>query len=439
VPEIAHDIVTDLTRSAWVVERARALVYESWAAARPGFAASAQRTRERTRIIESALEVLGRGPDRGLAEAHSSWIRGCVPTPDETFGDLFLARLGTWVDAHLGRLLPSGSDRLRELGEEEITALIWPESLPPAPPFEPLDRPDLGPGTADARARVGVLGDLHVGSTESEELARAAIADLNRAGVDLVVQLGDITDHGNEREFATAAALLGELDAPWITTMGNHDAYSNAEKALSGPAHYARHFGRRLEGAVLELPGARVAVLDSVDVALAPFPPYDLVTGTFRDDEGGSMVRGMLTPPQHEILAEVAAAGDRPTFLFLHHPPQPFTGFPPIIFGLRDEDSGRLHATCDSGNVWGVFAGHTHRNHRGEPFDGVPVHEVAAPRDFPFGLALIDVFDDGYVFRFVQLSDEGLLRAGYARTSAIQRRYSLGAPHERAFEWRAAG
>jgi hypothetical protein len=163
--------------------------------------------------------------------------------------------------------------------------------------------------------------------------------------------------------------------------------------------------------------------------------PYDLVTGTFAEGRGGALVRGALTAEQHDLLAEVARPGSPPALVFLHHPPQPFTGFPPVLFGLSDADSGRLHATCDSGNVWGVFAGHTHRNHRGRGFDGVPVQEVGVPRDFPFGYGLIDVEERGYSYRFHQISDRDLVTRTSAPVAAIQRRYSAGRPQDRGFTW----
>jgi hypothetical protein len=435
VAELEPDLVADLLRSAWIVERARWLVLEDWAAHEPRFGPWVRRAAERTRIVQGAVERIG-GPDPTLAEDHAVWIRGCVPHHAETFGDLFLARLGGWVDAHVAPALHTGADRLCELGREEAASIAWPDVVPAAPPFEPLES---APDPAErSRLRIGVLGDLHIGSTGADILARAAITDLNASRPDVVVQLGDLTDHGNADEFSSAAQVLARLEAPWLAIMGNHDTYSTAEKALSGPQHFERHFGRAPEGSLVERRGVKIAALDSIELAVSPFPPYDLVAGAFAEGQGGALVRGVLSPAQHDILAEVAAPGGGPAFVFLHHPPQPFTGFPPIIFGLREDDSGRLHATCDSGNVWGVFAGHTHRNHRGRPLARVPVLEVASPRDFPFGYALIDVFDEGYSYRFVQLAHPELLSDGYARTSAIQRRYSLGTPHERAFEWRAA-
>jgi 3',5'-cyclic AMP phosphodiesterase CpdA len=154
------------------------------------------------------------------------------------------------------------------------------------------------------------------------------------------------------------------------------------------------------------------------------------------EGKAGAVVRGSLSTPQHEILADVAAPGGGPAFVFLHHPPQPFTGFPPVVFGLRDQDSGRLHAVADSGNVWGVFAGHTHRNARTRVYGSVPVHEVGIPRDFPFGYALVDVSNKGYVFSFMQLSDERLLMDAYKNAGRIHRRYALGREEDRSFVWR---
>jgi hypothetical protein len=368
-------------------------------------------------------------------EDHARWIRMCSGGPDEALGDLFLARLGDWVDAHALGYLPAGADRMRALEDEERAALQWPSSMPAPPPFERVEPPALeAPG--EVRLRIGVLGDLHIGAPHADAFADRAVADLNASRTDIVVQLGDLTDHGERHQFEGAARLLAHLDAPLVTMMGNHDVYSASEQRPGGRDYFRSLFGRPPEGVLLERKGVHIAVLDSVDHGISPFAPFDLITGTFLEGSGGAVVRGALSPAQHDILAEVAVPGGAPAFVFLHHPPQPFTGFPPVIFGLRDADSGRVHATCDSGNVWGVFAGHTHRNHRGAGFDGVPTQEVAAPLDFPCGYALIDVTAHGYLYRFEQVSDNEVLRPAYERAGPFHRRYALGAPQERGFIWR---
>jgi predicted phosphodiesterase len=433
---LANEVVADLLRSAWIVEAARADLYARWSGEEARFDGWAERARRRAGIVERSLGARNGKPDRELVAPHSSWIGSLAGAgPGEVpLGDLFTMRLGDWVESHAGAFVEE-RDELSALGAEDKAEASFPSELPAPPPFEPLEAPALEP-PGGTLFRFGILGDLHFGSKRGEPTARAAIADLNASGAELVIQLGDLTDHGDRDEYELAARVLEELEMPYATMIGNHDVFSVEEERLVGREFYAASFGREPDGILLEHKGFRFCVLDSAEHGASPFAPFDLVTGTFIEGPGGAIVRGSLTAPQHDLLAEVAAPGAPPTFVFLHHPPQPYTGFPPVLFGLRDADTGRLHATCDSGNVWGVFAGHTHRNARTRNFDGVPAHEVGIPRDYPFGYALVDVGDEGYAYRFLQLSDEELLRSGYRHSGQIHRRYARGADDERAFVWR---
>jgi predicted phosphodiesterase len=436
--DLGSEIIIDLLRSAWIVEAGRAALYERWAEGAGRFESSASRARARAQIVATALESGGRAPDVDLVEPHTAWVRSLVGDDSEEtpLADLFVARLGDWVDAHAGPFLQADAGELTRISAEEHATLAFPETLPPPPPFQPVDIPQLQP-PGPVEFRFGILSDLHIGSPAGERMARAAIADLNASGAELVIQLGDITDHGNKDEFELAGKVLAELNMPFATMMGNHDVYSIEEERLAGREYYPPVFGREPDGVLLEHNGFRFAVLDSVEHGASPFAPFDLVLGSFVEGPGGAVVRGAFTSPQHDILAEVAAPNGGPTFVFLHHPPQPFTSFPPVVFGLRDTDSGRLHATADSGNVWGVFCGHTHRNARGRTYGTVPVQEVGIPRDYPFGYALVDVTRTGYGYRFVQLSDEDLLRRGYETAGRIHRRYGTGPDVARAFVWNA--
>lgn len=436
--ETSAEILVDFLRSAWIVEAARAEVYARWAAADAAFARRAALAGRRAEIAAAQLRTAGRSPDQTLVAGHAAWVRRLAgERPGEVaFADILLVRLGDWVARHGAAFYGQAAAELDELAEAERAELSLPGSFPAPPPFEPLEVPEPElPG--EMLFRFAVLGDLHVGSAAGDDLVAAAIADINASGAELVVQLGDITDHGEAAEFAAAGALLARLEMPCYTMLGNHDVFSVSEERLAGRDNFSTHFGRAPDGILVEHRGFRFAVLDSAEHASSPFPPFDLLTGTFMQGPGGAVVRGSLTAPQHDLLAEVAAPGAPPAFVFLHHPVQPYTGFPPVLFGLRDADSGRLHAVVDSGNVWGIFAGHTHRNARTRNFDGVPAHEVAIPRDFPCGYALVDVGARGYAYRFVQLSDEDLLRAAYGRAGEIWRRYAAGTPNERAFTWKA--
>ena len=433
---IAQEILIDLFRSAWIVEGARARLYEAWSQADPGYEGWLEHSLERQKIIEKSLRAEDGSPDPELVEPEGRWMMSLAGhDPEEVpLGPLFIARLGAWVRGHVSDFLVDGADRLGKLCDEDDATLTWPERLPEPPPFEPVTAPEVEP-PGEVLFRFGILSDLHFGS-RSDAHAEAAISDLNDSGAELVIQLGDITDHGNKDEYGSATNALERLQMPVVTMMGNHDVFSIAEERLSGREYYEASFGRAPDGVVLDHKGFRFAVLDSVEHSSSPIPAFDFVTGSFIEGHGGAIVRGSLTTAQHDLLADIAAPGSAPTFLFLHHPPQPFTGFPPVLFGLRDADSGRLHATIDSGNVWGVFAGHTHRNARTRDFDGVPAQEVAMPRDYPFGYALVDVSRDGYAFRFVQLSDRDLLERAYRKAGVIHRRYGRGTDEEIAFVWR---
>jgi predicted phosphodiesterase len=434
--EVAAEVIRDLLRSAWVIEKAREAVYKGWARDDEVLEAAAEGAGRRADIIGSSLVERGITTDPGVVADHAAWMRSLAgESPTEVpLGRLFVARLGDWVEGHCADFLPDGGRSLTAIGDAERASLTFPSELPPAPAFEPVPTVKVEP-PGEVRFRFGILADLHFGSGGGAETAAAAIDDLNRSGAELVIQLGDITDHGNSEEFAEAMSALAKLEMPYATMMGNHDVYSIAEERLSGREYYPSSFGREPDGVILEHRGFRFAVLDSVMHEASPYSNYSLATGAFLDGPGGAIVRGALSVPQHELLAEIAAPGTPPAFVFLHHPPQPFTGFPPILFGLRDEDSGRLHATVDSGNVWGVFAGHTHRNARTCDLGQVPAHEVAMPRDFPFGYALVDVTDSGYAYRFLQLSDEELLRKAYMGAGTIHRRYGLGPERARGFAW----
>jgi hypothetical protein len=432
---LPEDLLHDLLRSAWVIETARARIFEGWANENdPAFGKSAKIATARAALVEEALGPHRKKSDDDIVALHAAWIDSVAGAPgDDPLSPLFLARLGDWVDGHLGPLVDE-EQRLKSLSDEEKSGLRWTEKIPGPPPFEPLEIPRVDPPD-DAAFRFGILGDLHIGSPRAEPLARAAIADLNASGAELVVQLGDITDEGKAEQFELAAKVLGELDMPVATMMGNHDVLALGETDLTGRGFYKTHFGREADGVLLEHKGWRFAVLDSATHLASPFTAFDLVTGAFLDLPGGAIVRGSLTVPQHEILADLAEPGGPPAFVFLHHPPQPYAGFPPILFGLRGADSGRLHAVTDSGNVWGVFAGHTHRNAITRRFGRVPSVEVGIPRDYPFGYALVDVGPSGYSYRFRQISDQEALRGAYPSAGALQRRYGRGRPDERAFTW----
>lgn len=85
--------------------------------------------------------------------------------------------------------------------------------------------------------KIGLLNDLHIGHhgvgrwhnrmlfDEAETIARQAVAALNRQHLDLVMVLGDVTQHGTVPQFEQARAVLSGLRCPWMVVPGNHDYY----------------------------------------------------------------------------------------------------------------------------------------------------------------------------------------------------------------------
>ena len=82
---------------------------------------------------------------------------------------------------------------------------------------------------------IGIITDLHLGGQgighwhnrllydHAEEVTRATIALLNRRSPDLVLVLGDVTQHGTLDELRLASRLFSEFRCPWHVLPGNHD------------------------------------------------------------------------------------------------------------------------------------------------------------------------------------------------------------------------
>jgi Icc protein len=105
--------------------------------------------------------------------------------------------------------------------------------------------------------RIAQLSDVHVGASRyREDLLRTAIAEINAAGVDLVVVAGDLTDDGYPDEYPTAKEELGALTCPRITCVpGNHDARN------VGYLRFEETFGARDSRLRLDCGGIEIALV----------------------------------------------------------------------------------------------------------------------------------------------------------------------------------
>lgn len=413
--------------SCWITEAARSAVLSG-----RGHGPSGVRAAERARILAAGCTAEGIRIKPAFASGHAEWIADVAGAAEDTgsLGWFFLQRLGMYVDAHVGDLLAeAGRARLLELGrpdEEEVSAALEKEGLPPPPPPEwPEAVPAHAPG--EARVRFGIIGDPHIGLDVSERLIPAAVDDLNQERVDFSVAIGDITQNGAADSFVRARAILDRLDAPCLVTLGNHDMWGGGGDRPVGRERFAAAF-ERAPYAVYEADGVRLVLIDSTDPEASPFPPFDLFTGAFTEGPNESVPGGSISPEVAEWMASIEPAG--PTFIALHHPPHPYLGFPPLVFGL-DEASTRLLADLATRiDAWGILCGHTHRSAL-HSLDGVPTIEVPSSKEWPFGYGMVEVSDEGWAFNLRPISDRALVERESA--GLLFRRYARGPDEARAF------
>ncbi len=207
----------------------------------------------------------------------------------------------------------------------------------------------MGPTTDPRAVLIAQITDIHVGfapddSSGGEELnltrLRAVLARLvkgpNRP--DLLVLSGDITDHGDAESFAKTAALLAEVPCPVLPLVGNHDsragllsAFPHIQPAEGGFLHH-----------VFDAPaGLRIICLDTLE----------------EGRHGGAFCEARA----HWLAARLAEAPDRPTLIFMHHPP--------VIAGIDWMDPApdeawitRLHGVLEGQRqVLAIHCGHLHR------------------------------------------------------------------------------
>jgi 3',5'-cyclic-AMP phosphodiesterase len=251
-----------------------------------------------------------------------------------------------------------------------------------------LDRPG-----GELLCRFATVNDVHFGETEcgvmdgvGEPILRAAegdppypevmntgaVADIAAIDPTVVVAKGDLTNRGTAAEYDRFLEVYGgAFGERLVHVRGNHDAMSGLEQGTTGIP------------LVVDLPGARLAVIDTV------IPGAD---------------RGRITADQLEWLDETAADAERdgvPVLAFGHHHCwNPGASVRPAdYFGINPDDSEALLAVvARRPAIKGYFAGHTHRNRvRRFPMvtGDVPFVEVACVKDYPGSWAEYRVHEGG--------------------------------------------
>lgn len=129
---------------------------------------------------------------------------------------------------------------------------------------------------------------------------------------DLVLVTGDITNTGRIEEFEQAASLLNELTAPYYVIPGNHDNRTNLLSAFAGRACPAEN--------IFKQQGFINYVIDDFELRLIA------MDSTVIYQAGGEICK-LRASWLDERLTE---GGEKPTILFMHHPP--------VKLGVKETD-----------------------------------------------------------------------------------------------------
>src|SRR4051794_18682928 len=185
-----------------------------------------------------------------------------------------------------------------------------------------------------------------------QERFRACVAHINlhHSDAKCAIITGDLTQNGHPEAYALVKMILSDLAMPYHLMVGNHDDRNNFKAAFPDAPLDSNGFVQF----TLDTESGRFICVDTLE----PGKPH----GTFCN-----LRRSWLG-------AQLAAAGDRPVYLFMHHPP--------FEVGLRRMDEIRLidseqfaDLVVGRPNIKHLFFGHLHRplsgSWRGIPFSNV--------------------------------------------------------------------
>lgn len=182
-------------------------------------------------------------------------------------------------------------------------------------------------------------GELLYGRIDTTAFLERAVAHMNALDPrpDIVLATGDLVDNGGPEQYANLKRVLAPLKMPVFMIPGNHDAREAMRQAF--PEHGYLPADGFLQYTVEGLP-VRLIALDT------------LVPGKGH---------GELCDVRLKWLEARLAESDRPTLIFMHHPP--------FDCGIAYLDGARLNKgeqrlselVRKHGNVERIVCGHVHR------------------------------------------------------------------------------
>jgi 3',5'-cyclic AMP phosphodiesterase CpdA len=195
------------------------------------------------------------------------------------------------------------------------------------------------------------------------ERLEACIADINAHHGDAAccILTGDLADRGAPAAYEELRAALENLQVPWHLLIGNHDDREAFKAAFPE----------------------------------TPCDPEGFVQQSFDTEAGRFILLDTHEPGTHAgsycaaraawLAAQLDAAGERPVYLFMHHPPFEI-GIPGLDRIRLFEPEGLAAVLAGRPSVRHIFLGHVHRpvsgSWQGIPFSALrsTVHQV--PLDF---------------------------------------------------------
>ncbi len=229
----------------------------------------------------------------------------------------------------------------------------------------------------------------------------ACIEDINANHSDAQVCIftGDLTHQGKIAAYENLRECLANLSVPYHLMVGNHDDRQNFWSVFPDAPRDEHGFVQRS----LDLLAGRFILLDTVEAG----------------EKWGSFCERRAA----WLRQQLAGAGDRPVYLFLHHPP--FDIGIPSVDHIKLRDASRLSGTVKQYHtIRYLFFGHVHRpmtgtwcgvpyctfrgtNHQ-VAFDFVTVEQVPKSHEPP-AYAVIFVRPDELVVHFHDFLDKSAL------------------------------
>ena len=252
-------------------------------------------------------------------------------------------------------------------------------SAPGLPRAKVADVTTLRPPPGRLLFRLATVNDIHIGEGHfgaagtisdvtplpadwdpyPQRCARAAIAEADEWGAQLLIVKGDLTKDSEPVEFHEVGRLLATAPMPVLANLGNHDV----RHGVAGIDLLASHgVVTCAEPTAHDVPGVRVVLGHS------PLPRHK---------------HGLITPAQRIRLADLAGGAPGGTLVLLHHQLDTrrlLATYPPGIPAA--ESRPLLDALAAANPATLVSGGHTHRNRR-RVLSSLVVTEIGSTKDYP--------------------------------------------------------